>query len=337
MKEMNGYNLIRAWYDFKYENPSVCRSIHSDLFCYIINLWNKLGHKNEFGLPTQITMESLGIGSYNTYKKTLDELIGFGVIKLVKESKNQHQSKIIAISIFDKASDKALDKATIKASDEATDTIIKQYNNITIEQISDEVFDLLVNNIDLVNENLKKWIKEENKNKKPLIKKQNERVLLSEVDINTLSEQDQVYFKIAIGFRDLFIKNKKALGVNDFKDQENATYKGYVDPIRLAFTQDKKTEEDFRKVYAFLMKDEFWMKNIMSARTLREKMSDLLLRCSSLPKKKLKLPQGYFNMKLNNEQRKLLPEDELKRYERNMIKLEMDGGFIKQAPIEYED
>jgi uncharacterized phage protein (TIGR02220 family) len=53
--------------------------------------------------------------------------------------------------------------------------------------------------------------------------------------------------------------------------------------------------------------------------------------------KKLKLPQGYFNMRLNNEQRKLLPGDELKRYERNMIKLEMDGGFIKQAPIEYED
>jgi hypothetical protein len=167
--------------------------------------------------------------------------------------------------------------------------------------------------------------------------KPNKKILLSEVDINTLSEQDRIYFKIAIGFRDLFIKNKKALGVNDFKDQENATYKGYVDPIRLAFTEDKKTEEDFRKVYAFLMKDEFWMKNIMSTRTLREKMSDLLLRSSSLPKKKLKLPQGYFNMKLNNEQKKLLPGDELKRYERNMIKLEMDGGFIKQAPIEYED
>jgi DNA-binding transcriptional regulator YhcF (GntR family) len=167
--------------------------------------------------------------------------------------------------------------------------------------------------------------------------KPNKKILLSEVDINTLSEQDQIYFKIAIGFRDLFIKNKKALGVNDFKDQDNSTYKGYVDPVRLAFTQDKKTEEDFRKVYAFLMKDEFWMKNIMSTHTLRKKMSDLLLRCSSLPKKKLKLPQGYFNMKLNNEQMKLLPEDELRRYKTNMIKLEMDGGFIKQAPIEYED
>lgn len=167
--------------------------------------------------------------------------------------------------------------------------------------------------------------------------KPNKKIFLSEFDINTLSEQDRIYFKIAIGFRDLFIKNKKALGVNDFKDQENATYKGYVDPIRLAFTEDKKTEEDFRKVYAFLMKDEFWMKNIMSTRKLREKMSDLLLRCSSLPKKKLKLPQGYFNMKLNDEQMKLLPEDELRRYKTNMIKLEMDGGFIKQAPIEYED
>jgi uncharacterized phage protein (TIGR02220 family) len=53
--------------------------------------------------------------------------------------------------------------------------------------------------------------------------------------------------------------------------------------------------------------------------------------------KKLKLPQGYFNMRLNEEQMKLLPDDELRRYKTNMIKLEMDGGFIKQAPIEYED
>lgn len=168
-------------------------------------------------------------------------------------------------------------------------------------------------------------------------KKPNENILLSEIDINTLSEEEQKYFKIAIGFRNLFIKNKKALGVRDLRDQENATYKGYVSPIRLAFIKDKKTDEDFRLVYDFLRRDEFWMKNIMSTTKLREKMSDLLLRCSSLPKKKLKLPQGYFNMKLNDEQRKLLPEDELRRYKTNMMKLEMDGGFIKQAPIEYED
>lgn len=136
---MNGYNLIRDWYDFKFENPSKCKSIHSDFYCYIVDQWNRLGQKKEFGLPTSVTMESLGIGSYNTYKKTLNDLIEFGFIKLVKDSKNQHQSKVIAISKNDKANIKALDKASIKATikplDNPSDTIDKQGNKETKEQI----------------------------------------------------------------------------------------------------------------------------------------------------------------------------------------------------------
>src|SRR5690554_930931 len=121
---MNGYDLTRAWYNFKFKDPKRVKSGHSDLFFYIIDLWNRLGQKKEFGLPTSVAMESLGIGSYNTYKKLLDDLFKFGFIKLICDSKNQHQSKIITISKIDKASDEALDKATIKASDEATDTIL---------------------------------------------------------------------------------------------------------------------------------------------------------------------------------------------------------------------
>jgi hypothetical protein len=79
-------------------------------------------------------MEALGIGSYNTYKKTLQDLIDFGFIKLVAESKNQHQSKVVALSKNDKAPDKALDEATNKAPDKATDTITKQMNKGTNEQ-----------------------------------------------------------------------------------------------------------------------------------------------------------------------------------------------------------
>ena len=131
---MNGYNLIRDWYNFKFENPSRVKASHSDFYCYLIDRWNRLGQKREFGLPTSVTMESLGIGSYNTYKKTLQDLIDFGFIKLVTESKNQHQSKVIALSKNDKASTKALDEATTKAPIKATDTIDKQYNNITNEQ-----------------------------------------------------------------------------------------------------------------------------------------------------------------------------------------------------------
>lgn len=131
---MNGYNLIRDWYNFKFENPSRVKASHSDFYCYLIDRWNRLGQKQEFGLPTSVTMEALGIGSYNTYKKTLQDLIDFGFIKLVAESKNQHQSKVIALSKNDKAPDKALDEATNKAPDKATDTITKQMNKGTNEQ-----------------------------------------------------------------------------------------------------------------------------------------------------------------------------------------------------------
>jgi DNA-binding transcriptional regulator YhcF (GntR family) len=166
--------------------------------------------------------------------------------------------------------------------------------------------------------------------------KPNKKILLSEVDVNTLSEQDQMYFKIAIGFRDLFINSKKALGVNDFKDQENATYKGYVDPIRLAFTQDKKTEEDFRKVYAFLKNDEFWMKNIMSTHTLREKMSKLLVRASSIPVKKQILPSDFWTRELSDEQKKLLSDKDLATWERQKTARLMEGGRMLPIKIEYE-
>lgn len=137
---MNGYKLTRNWFDYKFENPSTVRAIHTDFYIYLVDQWNRLGKKDEFGLPTSYTMECLGIGSYNTYKKTLSDLVSFGFVKIVKDSKNQHISKIIAISKYDEASDKptdkALDEATIKASDKPTDTIVKQYNNLTIEQIN---------------------------------------------------------------------------------------------------------------------------------------------------------------------------------------------------------
>lgn len=144
---MNGYELSRDWFNFRFENPSTVRAVHTELYLYLVDQWNRLGQKKEIGLPTRFTMESLGIGSYNTYKKTLDDLVYWKFVKIVKDSANQHQSKVVAISKNDKASDKALDKATAKARDKATDkpsdTIDEQGNKEqrTIEQDASLVFE----------------------------------------------------------------------------------------------------------------------------------------------------------------------------------------------------
>lgn len=143
--DINGYILIRDWFNFTFENPDKTNCTQTALYCYIIDLWNRLGQKEKFGLPTYSTMECLNIKSYKTYKKTLDSLIEFGFIKIISKSINQHQSSIIGMVKNTKASTKALDKAhtkaSTKASTKALTTIIEQGNNGTMEQTNSE-FDL---------------------------------------------------------------------------------------------------------------------------------------------------------------------------------------------------
>jgi hypothetical protein len=137
---MNGYELSRNWFDWCFENPEKISPNHSALYFFCIEHCNRLGWKEKFGLPTTMAKEAIGIRSYNTYIKTLNELVEFGFIKMIEKSKNQFSSNIIALSNFDKALNKALDKALIKHKTkqrESIDSIDKplnkeQENNLTI-------------------------------------------------------------------------------------------------------------------------------------------------------------------------------------------------------------
>jgi hypothetical protein len=133
---MNSYELSRKWFDFAFSNPSKIKPVHGILYFFCIEHCNRLGWKKEFGLPTTMAKEAVGIRSYNTYIDALNDLVEFGFIKLVEKSKNQYSSNIIALSNFNKAHDNALDKALIKhttkqseSTVQSIDSIDKQYNN----------------------------------------------------------------------------------------------------------------------------------------------------------------------------------------------------------------
>jgi len=141
---MNGYELSRNWFDWCFENPEKINPNHSALYFFCIEHCNRLGWKEKFGLPTTMAKEAIGIKSYNTYIKTLNELVEFGFIKMIEKSKNQYSSNIIALSENNKALNKALDKALIKhttkqrkSTQQSIDSIDKQLNkeqenNLTI-------------------------------------------------------------------------------------------------------------------------------------------------------------------------------------------------------------
>lgn len=153
---MNSYDLSRKFTDFSFENPSLIKPNHYALYFFAIEHCNRLGWKKEFGLPTTMTMEAIGIRSYNTYINTFNELVNFGFFKLIEKSKNQYSSNIIELSNFDKSQDKALDKAFIKhttkqseSTQQSIDSIIKQITNnqYTKKQITilSDAIDLFLN------------------------------------------------------------------------------------------------------------------------------------------------------------------------------------------------
>lgn len=146
---MNSYELYRNFFDWCFENPHKVTPSHVAIYCFSVEHCNRLGWKTNFGLPTTMVMEAVGIKSYNTYIKCFNDLVQFGFIKLVEKSKNQYSANIIALSKFNKALDKALDKAMIKhkgkqreSIEQSIDSInkpINNYTNIPINQLTIEI------------------------------------------------------------------------------------------------------------------------------------------------------------------------------------------------------
>lgn len=135
---MTSYDLSRSFWNFAFEHPSKMKPIHCSIFFFAIEHCNRLGWKNEFGLPTSMVIEAIGVKSYSVYKKAFDDLVNFGFFKVIQYSKNQYSSNIIALQESSKANTKALGKALSKHASkqrqstiESTVSIDKQYINNT--------------------------------------------------------------------------------------------------------------------------------------------------------------------------------------------------------------
>jgi len=138
-KNFTGYELSRQWFDWSYENPEKINSNHTALYFFIIDHYNRLGHKENFGLPSYMAMEALGIKNYRTFKKAFQDLIDWQFISLIEKSKNQYSTNIIAIVFNTKAHTKARTKARLKhlqKQRKSTATINKPFNPITQEPLN---------------------------------------------------------------------------------------------------------------------------------------------------------------------------------------------------------
>jgi len=126
---MNGYNLNRAWYNYVFDNPGVVKSQHTSLYLFIVETCNRLGWKRNFGLPTNHAMEGSSIGNYQTYRKTFEDLIRWGFIKLIQKSTNQYSANVVALCNTEAAKVSAMDRALMNQGN-STEDIVKPQKDV---------------------------------------------------------------------------------------------------------------------------------------------------------------------------------------------------------------
>ena len=136
----NGYKLSRIWFDWCFENPEKVKPIHTALYFFAIEHCNRLGWKDKFGLPTEMTKDAIGVKSWHVYIAAFNDLVEWKFFTLIEKSKNQYSSNIIALSYSDEAHNEAhneaLDKAMAKHTSkqeqstyQSNDSINKQVTN----------------------------------------------------------------------------------------------------------------------------------------------------------------------------------------------------------------
>jgi hypothetical protein len=137
---MNSYDLSRSFVDWAFENPSKICPIHYAVYFFAIEHCNRLGWKKEFGFPTYMAMEAIGVKKHSTFASALKDLEDWGFVTFIQRSKNQYTANIISLNALPK-NGKALDKARSRQGDEqgkstgrSRVTINKQENPVTIEQ-----------------------------------------------------------------------------------------------------------------------------------------------------------------------------------------------------------
>jgi hypothetical protein len=119
----NGYALSRAWFDFALDNPDLVSGNHTALYLWIVEINNRSGWKDKFGLTVREAMDGMSCKSRTTYFKCFQNLIEWKFIEIVVPAKNQYQCNIIAIPNNVQAQDDHLYRhRTVTSTDTNTDS-----------------------------------------------------------------------------------------------------------------------------------------------------------------------------------------------------------------------
>jgi hypothetical protein len=101
--KINLFKQFRAYYSFVFNSDHNITPIHSSLYMFLLNQNNRANWIEWFKCPYDTAMHGALINSNKTYYKTLNDLVSFGLIEVIKGVNNYKAPKIKIIKLkYDK-------------------------------------------------------------------------------------------------------------------------------------------------------------------------------------------------------------------------------------------
>ena len=135
---MNSYDLSRNFWNWAFDNPEKISPNHAAIYFFAIEHCNRLGWKEKFGFPSQMTMDAIGIKKHSTYIRYFNDLVEYKFFELIQKSHNQYSSNIIRLTSALPKKGEAMDKAMLNHRDNHTANQ-KEYNKTTKQETTKQV------------------------------------------------------------------------------------------------------------------------------------------------------------------------------------------------------
>lgn len=142
---MNGFDQIKAFYSWVFNNPDKIRPTHISLYIFLLNQNNRSMWVEWFKCPYDLAMQGACIGNKNTYYKCLDELQMYNLIQYKKGINNYKAPLIKLIQLYD--SGQLTEQVTVPQSEQVT---VPQTEPLSV-LLNKNIYKLITSNIETIN------------------------------------------------------------------------------------------------------------------------------------------------------------------------------------------
>jgi uncharacterized phage protein (TIGR02220 family) len=145
---MNGFEQIKSFYQWVFNNPDKIRPTHISLYLFLWNQANRANWAYWFKCPYDLAMQGACIGNNKTYYKCLDELKEWKLIEYQKGINNFRAPLIHLVQLYDSA--QLTEQVSVPQSAQQS---AQQSVQLPAQQ-SAHIYKLITNNIKPITENI---------------------------------------------------------------------------------------------------------------------------------------------------------------------------------------